>query len=422
MEKRREKKTGNKVFQNTIMLYIMNITKLVLPLITLPYLTRILSVDSYGVVTYVKSIMTYMQLIIDFGFILSATKNIVRANNNKKKIGIITGNVILGKIILSIVSFLTLVIMLICIPILRENSIFTLLSFLPVFLTTFLLDFLFRGIEKMEVITYRYLIMKGIATILTFVFVKNDGDLMFIPLLDVLGTVIAILWVNKTLKKIGVKILFSKFKDVINSLKESFSYFLSNIATTAFSALNTVIIGIVLTKNDIAYWSIVMQLINAVQALYSPVIDGIYPQMVRDQKIGLVRKTVIIFTPFVLVGCGITFFGASLILGIIGGHKYVLAGNLLRMMIPVMFFSFYSMLFGWPVLGAIDKVKETTLTTIATSIVQVFGLILLLFAGKFTLVSLTILRAITEFTLLVLRLIYCLKYRFNFKDVSKRVS
>ena len=54
------------------MLYIMNIAKLVFPLITLPYLTRVLSVDCYGVVSYVKATMVYAQLVVDFGFMLSA--------------------------------------------------------------------------------------------------------------------------------------------------------------------------------------------------------------------------------------------------------------------------------------------------------------------------------------------------------------
>lgn len=415
-------KKDNKLLRNTIMLYIMNITKLVLPLITLPYLTRVLSVDTYGVVTYVKSIMSYMQMIIDFGFILSATKDIVRVNGDRKKIGLITGNAIIGKVFLSLVSLIVLLVMIIFIPILRENVLFTLLSFVPVFLTTFLFDFLFRGLEKMEIITYRYLIMKGISTVLTFVFVRSNNDLLYIPLLDILGTIVAVIWVNSTLKKVGISITFGHISDILSSLKESFSYFLSNIATTAFGALNTVVIGIVLTKSDIAYWSLIMQLVNAVQALYSPILDGVYPEMVRNQKIKLIVKIIILFTPIILVGCGITYFGAGLVLRIVGGYKYIGQAYLLKLMIPVLFFSFYSMLFGWPVLGAIDKVRQTTITTILTSFVQIAGIILLILIGHFSLLFLTILRGFTEFTLLALRGMYFWKYRFEFSDYKRKTA
>ena len=74
--------TNNKVLKNTIMLYIMNIAKMVFPLLTLPYLTRVLSSDMYGLVSYVKNCMIYIQLLIDFGFIFSSVKDIVKARLN----------------------------------------------------------------------------------------------------------------------------------------------------------------------------------------------------------------------------------------------------------------------------------------------------------------------------------------------------
>ena len=70
------------VIKNTMMLYGMSIAKIVFPLLTLPYLTRVLSVESYGVVSYVKAVMQYMQLVVDFGFMLSGTKDIVNAKND----------------------------------------------------------------------------------------------------------------------------------------------------------------------------------------------------------------------------------------------------------------------------------------------------------------------------------------------------
>ena len=72
------------VVNNTAMLYIMSIAKLIFPLLTFPYLTRVLSEDAYGFVSYTKTCMNYMQLIIDFGFILSSVKDIVNANGDKK--------------------------------------------------------------------------------------------------------------------------------------------------------------------------------------------------------------------------------------------------------------------------------------------------------------------------------------------------
>ena len=405
----------NKVTKNTIMLYIMNIAQLILPLVTLPYLTRVLTVDNYGVVNYVKSIMTYMQIIIEFGFILSATKDIVKAGNDKKIIGEITGNVILGKILLSMLSLIVLIIFTIFVPILRNNVAFTMLSFIPIFLSTFLIDFFFRGIEKMEVITIRYIVMKSISTLLTFLFVRGNGDLLMIPILDIIGNVVAILLVWKEVYKLGIKLSFGTIKDIWNSIADSFLYFISSMASTAFGALNTLLVGILLSSKEVAYWSLAMQILGAIQALYTPINNGIYPEMVKERKFSLIIKVIKIFMPVVFIGCLIILLFSKPILFVIGGRKYLEMSYLIKLLIPVIIFSFPAMLFGWPVLGAIDKVKETTTTTVVTTIVQVAGLIVLMLVGEFTLVNIALLRGGTEFILLTSRLYFINKFKFMFK-------
>lgn len=405
----------NKVTKNTIMLYIMNIVQLILPLVTLPYLTRVLTVDNYGVVNYVKSIMTYMQIIIEFGFILSATKDIVKAGNDKKIIGEITGNVILGKILLSLLSLIVLIIFTIFVPILKNNVAFTMLSFIPIFLSTFLIDFFFRGIEKIEVITIRYIVMKSISTLLTFLFVRGNGDLLMIPILDIIGNVVAILLVWKKVYKLGIKLSFGTMKDIWDSIADSFLYFISSMASTAFGALNTLLVGILLSSKEVAYWSLAMQILGAIQALYTPINNGIYPEMVKERKFSLIIKVIKIFMPVVFIGCLIILLFSKPILFVIGGRKYLEMSYLIKLLIPVIIFSFPAMLFGWPVLGAIDKVKETTTTTVVTAIVQVVGLIVLMLVGEFTLVNIALLRGGTEFILLTSRLYFINKFKFMFK-------
>lgn len=409
-------KDKSKVFKNTVMLYIMSFAKIVLPLITLPYLTRVLSVDNYGIYTYEKTIMTYMQLVIDFGFLFSATKDIVSANGDKSKIGLITGNTLFAKLILSVLSFSFLLILLILIPILRENFLFTFLSFIPVFLTVFLFDFLFRGIEKMQIITIRYVLMKGISTFLTFILIKNNSDFIFIPILDIVGTFIAIIWVFDSIKKMNIKIYFGSIREVIKEIKISAIYFLSDVVSTVFGALNTLIVGLILCSRDIAYFGLVSQLVAAIQILYTPIINGVYPEMVRNKSLKLIKKIIYIFMPLILLGNMFVFFGAKWILLIIGGSKYTDAAPILRLMIPVLIFSFPEMLFGWPVLGVINKVKENTITSVEASILQIGGIFFLIISKNFSLKTITILRGITEFTLFFIRFRIFWKNRDRFSN------
>lgn len=403
-----------KLAKNTTMLYVMNITKIVLPLITLPYLTRVLSKDSYGVVSYVKAVMQYMQMMVDFGFILSATKDVVNVREDKKKLEEVVGDTLLAKLMLVCASFVVLLIMIAAIPLLRENAVFTILSFITVALTCFLMDFLFRGLEEMQVITVRYVLMRSISVLLTFVCVKGDGDLMWIPLLDIIGSLAAIVLVLYEMRKRDIGIKKTRIKSAWEKLKESALFFLSNMASTTFTALNTLLIGLFIDAKQVAEWSVCLQMVSAVQAMYTPITDGIYPYMMKNKDWKLIAKTVKRFMLLVSTGCVFTFFVAKYALFIIGGDKYVTAVPLLRAFIPLLFFSFPSMLYGWPALGAIRKEKETTFTTIITAFLQIVGLLVLLFIGQFNVINLAFLRGFTEACMFAMRYGYCKKFKGEF--------
>lgn len=407
---------NNNMINNTIMLYLMTVAKIIFPLITLPYLTRILSVDSYGVVSFVKSYMVYIQLVVDFGFSLSSVKDIVEANNDKKRIGIITGQTILAKLILSAISLVATLILCPFIPLLGNNLLYTLLSFFVIFLSSFLMDFLFQGIEKMHVMTISFVIMKLISTSLTLVLVKSDLDILWIPMLDIISSIIAIIFTLREVHKYKISIKIKTLKKSIELIKESSVYFISNFATTAFGALNTLLIGIAMDSTQVAYWSVALQLIAAVNAMYSPIVNGIYPQMVREKSLLLIKKILYIFMPIVFVGCTVFFISAKFIVLIVSGEEYLYSVTVLRYLIPILLISFPVMVTGWPTLGAIGKAKETTITTTVTAVAQVLGLIVLMLINKFTLINVAILRCLTELLMLILRVRYCYIFSNEFND------
>ncbi|MBQ7346632.1 MAG: oligosaccharide flippase family protein [Clostridia bacterium] len=395
----------SKVAKNTIMLYLMSIAKLILPLLTLPYLTRVLSEETYGMVSYVKSCMTYMQLIVDFGFILSSVKDIVNANEDKTKIGYITGNTFLSKLLLCIFAGVVLVVMCFTIPILQLDIIFVILSFISVVTTVFLADFLFRGIEKMQYITIIFVVTKIISTTLTFLFVKGDQTVLWIPILDIIAHLVAVSITFFIIHKLNIPVRVSGIKSCLSMIKDSFFYFLSSVATTAFSALNTLLIGIYITDlAQVAHWSLCLNIITAIQGLYAPICNSVYPHMIKEKSLNFIHKVLKIFMPIVTIGCIFSFFVAKYALLIVGGEKYVDATTLFRWMIPILFFSFPAQLYGWPTLGAIGKVKETTASTIIAAVTQIIGLVLLILFNQFNLISLAILRFSTEAILMIVRM------------------
>lgn len=404
----------NKIFKNTFMLMLFNIAKIVFPFLTLPYLTRVLTAETYGTVAYVKTVMSYMQIIIDFGFVLSATKDIVNIRNNKEKMEYVIGDTLLARIIMGIIGFAILLLLGLILPILRNNMSYTLLSYIVIFLSIFLMDFLFRGLEIMHVITIRFIVMKVISTILTFILVKNDNDVLLIPILELLSSLVAISLVLYKLKKLNLKIRFSKFEKALKSIKNSFMYFLSDAASLSFNALSTIIIGIQISAVQVAYWSVCMQVIGSVQSCYTPISGGIYPEMIKNKKFSLITRIVKIILPIVLIGCIVAYFLAGIVLEILGGVDYLVAVPVFRWLLPSLFFGFLSVIYGWPALGAIGKTKEATLSTVISVTVHICLLAILILFDSFTLINIAIIRSVTELVLFAIRYYFCRKYKHLF--------
>lgn len=411
----------NRLVRNTFYLYLMTGVKMIFPLITLPYLTRVLSVNNYGFVAYVKAFTSYVQLVLDFGFLLSATKTIAILSESKnndwlKRIGRVVGDTTCEKGILALLAGIATVLASLFIPILRENFLFTFLYYISCVITIFLPDYLYRGIEKMEYVSVPYTAAKTVVVILTVLLVKNNGDLLLIPLLEIAGNSVAAIVSLTFFRQLDVSVSVSGIHKWLTDLLDSGIYFVSNFATTLFGAMTTIVVGIYMSKHNVAYWSICMQIVSAAKAMYSPIANSVYPYMVTNKDMKLIHKIIKIITVPMIISVAIVFFFGENVLIIIGGPDYAYAGYVLKFLLPVLITSFYSMLYGWPVLGSIGKIRETTISTIIAAVVQIIGILILVLTSQFNLITLAICCSVAETLLLAIRYYIFLKARNDFLE------
>ena len=401
----------NKITFNALMLYLMTFAKMVFPLVTLPYLTRILSVENYAVVSYVKAAMVYAQIFVDFGFIMSATKDIALLGENKDGISKIVCNVIVAKMILVIVGGLPLFIAASLIDVLSNNVLYLILSYVGVSLTILLPDFLFRGIQEMQSITIRFVIARGVSTALTFLVIKSDCDLLYVPILDIVGVLCSALWTWKKIYSLGYCVKLPSLIESVKTLKNSFVFFISDATAAVFGAFNTLLVGIFLPLKDVSYWSVAMQLISAVQALYAPINSSLFPHMVKEKDLRLVLNVFKKLMPLVCLGTALAFVLSEKIVVLVAGVDYLMAARVFDYLLPLLVISFPAMLFGWPCLGAINKEKQTTITTVSAAVLQILIIIFFVFVGRMSLYSLAIARIFSELLLMASRVYLCYKYR-----------
>ena len=397
-------------YRNTAWQYVLQGIKYLLPLITLPYLTRVLEPEGYAVYAYVVSFMSFAQTFIDFGFNLSGTKEVASAHGSYE-LGLVAGKITQARLVLCVLAGIGCFMVGSAIPIMRENVVYAALAYIAVCGRGLAPDFLFQGKERMAPITLRYLISKSTSTALTFAFVHSVADLYWVPILDILASVIALVWSFSAAKHLfGVRLRWGKTKKVAEELVKSGYYCLSNMSSAAFSGIITLLIGIAITDTvQISYWSLAMTAVNAVQSLYSPIINSLYPHMVTGGDYGFAKRLIMLSIPFVLIGT-VVFVGlARVIVFVLGGPEYLGGAYVLKLVSPILFFSFYGMMIGWPILGAMGKVKELTRTTVVSSLFSVAVLLITTMLGWASVATFAVIRSITEALMCLMRVWECVK-------------
>lgn len=390
--------------KNTFFLYVMQVSGYVFPLLTFPYLTRVLGAEKYGVVVFANAVMQYFSMLIEFGFILSATKTCSECRGDRAALGAVTFNVIGAKLILALFGATVLALSCVFSRNFRENSVFFVLSYAGIILSAFLPDFLFRGIEQMGIITYRVILSKAVYTSVIFVLVREPSDYMFVPVSTIASNLIAVVlsWIEIIRRGLIVP---SKVTvgEIFRHLKESSVFFLSRVAVSLYSTLNTVLLGFKFPESAIGQYGAANGLTNTCRSMLSPISDSIYPYLVNRKNFALVRRILLVLEPVIIAGCVLLYFIAAPIIRIVCGNGYDGAVPVFRAMLPLVVISLPTYLFGYPVLGALGRVGVANTSVMAGSAFHVTGLLVLHFCGRLDFISVSLLTFATEIVVLAIR-------------------
>ena len=396
-------------YKNTAYQYALQVAKYLIPLIILPYLTRVLEPEGYAFYAYVVSFMAFAQVFVDFGFNLSGTKRIAKARSVDEENRVI-GAVTEARLVLCLVAGVVVMVVASLLPITCVNLPYVFLAFIAVCGKGLVPDFLYQGHEDMGPITTRFLVSKSISTVLTFVLVHSMDDIMWVPMLDIVSSLVALAWSFVAAKKrFGTVIVKVPLRSALSELKISGLYCFSNMAATVFSGFTTLLIGVVVADAaQISYWSLAMTSVTAVQALYAPIVNSLYPHMVNTCDYRFARRLALLALPAVAAGTVAYCLLSDFIMLVLAGEQYLVGSWVLVWVSPLLVFSFFGMLFGWPVLGAAGKVAEVTRSTVISALFCIVTLIGVSLAGLAELHFICVIRWVTEALLFGLRLFYAL--------------
>lgn len=240
----KQSKDGKTLVANFGYLSLLQVAGYVFPLITMPYLARVIGAEGFGKIAFAAAIMVWFQTIADWGFCYTATRDVAKNRDDKEKVSEIFSNVFWARIFLMFVSFVALSICVMTIPKLRENADVIMISFLMIPGHIMFPDWFFQAMERMKYITILNIVSKTLFTIAIFLFIKERDDYILQPLFTSLGFVISgIIAMYYILVKWNIRLYFTSFKEIIKTIKSSTDVFINNLMPNFWNALSTILLG-----------------------------------------------------------------------------------------------------------------------------------------------------------------------------------
>ncbi|MCV3177103.1 flippase [Enterococcus faecium] len=378
-------KKYSKVIENFFSLASVQLLNYILPLLTLPFLTRKLGVGMYGLISFSQAIIQYFILITEFGFGLTGARDISQNREDKEKTSEILLSIIFAKLLLLIICFFVLVLILVAVPKFGKEWQLYILTFGMVLGSVIFPSFYFQGIEEMKVTAILNFISKILFTIGIFVFVKSKDDYLLVPIFNSLGAIFSgIISVVLLFKQYKVRFVQPPLSSIKHQIIEAYPLFVSNVFSSIYTTSSIVVLGLFSNNVTVGYYSAADKIIKACSNMISPIIQVVYPRMSflikKDgvKAINYIRK--LAFYSSLIVGSGslILLFLSPYIMPLFFGSKYDKSILLIRIMSFIPLIILWAKILGSLVLINFGKQKDLSKVYLITgicSIITTFTLI-----------------------------------------------
>lgn len=330
-----------RVVQNGIWLYLLEAVNTVLPFLTIPYITRILSTSGYGEFSLALNWISYLEVLVGYGFTLSATRKMATLNDAEEESRVYSCT-LMARGFLCLLSLAALGVFWIVSPLNLRAKIAMLILFMLVFAVAIRSDWVFNAKQDMKIVAILGMIGRTVTTILCFLFVKTEADLylycflyVFTPLVS---SVVSIFLVRR---KYNIRFRWRPFHEVWAELKDGWYTFISEVATKLFGGFGLTYMGYVATTEQAGIYSAIHKIAVVMLMMWSPVSQVCYPYISKvfgtSWKDGLkiAGKTGIVAVAiFALMGICLVLVNKPLV-WLLFGEEYAQHGLLLIPMLWV---------------------------------------------------------------------------------------
>lgn len=271
----------------------LRLVTLLVPIITIPYLIATLGRETYGLVIFAQTIVSYFLILINFGFDVSASRLISIYRNNTNRVSDIVSHVLFIKCVFFILSTVILVLILhFTAYSAKDKSLFLFSMYIGLYDLVFP-QWYFLGKEKMKTVAIINSLTKGVFMSFIFIIIKDEGDYIKVPIINGIGSVMSgfiALYIVFAIDKVKFK-LPQKAK-LIFYFKDSLPVFLGNIAGKLKIISNKAILGIFVDLDSVAVYDIAEKIKSLVISFLEIIGRVIFPNVAKSHNVKLVRTMI----------------------------------------------------------------------------------------------------------------------------------
>ena len=325
---------------NFFSLSLVQVANSVLPIITFPIVARIIGPDKFGAISFAGAAVTYFTLLINYGFDLSSTRTIAKNRDNAAVRDRVFSEVLFAKIFLLSISAILFLITLFTIPQFANEKKLLAFTFLSCFGAVITPNWFYQGMQELYRVAIFNFVSKLLFTISILFVIREQKDYLLQPLILSISSIVvaaaSFLW---AIKKYEIKIYTVGMAEILRVLWREKTIFFSGVVISLYTTTNIIILGMVQTTRDVAFFSAASKMIIISQTLIStPLSLSLFPFIGESFGQGRLNgiERVKKITPFItvftfLAGVGVWLF-APLIIRIFFGDAFQEATAVLRIL------------------------------------------------------------------------------------------
>lgn len=339
---------------NFVFLILLKAASFIFPLITLPYLSKVIGVEKFGAIAFAVAVMTFVETITDWGFNYTATRDVAKCRDDLQQVSRIFSEVMWCKIILTIICFFVLYLLCNCIPYLETYKTLLFFTFAYIPGHIFFPEWLFQAFERMKYITILSLLSKLVFTILIFVCIRKDVDYIYQPLLNAAGFgVSAFFAFYIILNKLKVHFLIPSLNNIYMRLKSSVDMFISLIFPNLYTSMSTVILQTYCGNTATGIYSGGQKMQSIIDEFTKVLSRTFFPFLARRKE----KHYIYVWISAIIsvLSCVLMFFGADLFVEYLLTPEFHNAAVVIRIFSISPFFLFLMNTYGTNYLVIVGK-------------------------------------------------------------------